>query len=107
MKLFLFCLFFLCILAFSRAHEVCIDLTNSANYVNSYCSEYSGDSCCTPEKDAQIRDYVESLFADLREQGADLMNCPDLLRRAFCAFWYGLPLLATRITSGSASYSAS
>ena len=70
------------LLQLAAAHELCIDSLDPSNVQMTFCPEYSGHSCCSPERDAQIAAQYNAITPQPPEE------CLVFLRHMFCAEWY-------------------
>ena len=81
----LYCLSCLGVLYTVTGHPQCLDFGPPFEVSNpglSFCSEYSNFTCCSREKDAQIRNSYTSLSADVEGNGQ--LRCRERLRRLLC-----------------------
>lgn len=70
------------LLHLAAAHELCSNSLDPQDVTLSFCPEYSGHSCCSAERDAQIAAEYNAIVP---QAPAD---CDQYLRRMFCAEWY-------------------
>lgn len=91
--------------AFVFCHEVCIDSSYPGNvslciiplhksvlleltlyllkYVNSWCTDYSGHSCCNATVDAQIQQRYNGFAIPAADT-----KCQTMMHKIFCGQWY-------------------
>ena len=68
-------------ICFSAAHELCMNSLDPDNVQNGFCSEYSGHTCCSAERDAAIKAQYDAITPKPPEE------CLKFLRVMFCAEW--------------------
>eukprot|EP01117_Protostelium_nocturnum_P004767 TRINITY_DN1728_c0_g1_i1.p1 TRINITY_DN1728_c0_g1~~TRINITY_DN1728_c0_g1_i1.p1 ORF type:complete len:659 (-),score=194.62 TRINITY_DN1728_c0_g1_i1:41-2017(-) len=71
-------LLLLSIITLSYAHEACFDLTGPVQETNSYCTDYSGHSCCSTADDSALQAMIEGL-------GITDQTCLNYIKQTSCA----------------------
>lgn len=79
------------LLHLAAAHELCSSSLDPQDVTLSFCPEYSGHSCCSVERDAQIAAEYNAIVPQAPS------DCDQFLRRMFCAEWY--PTTSARVSN--------
>lgn len=90
--------FLLVVSCVADAHELCADSLDPADVTMSFCSDYSGRSCCSKDRDYQLAAQYEAIkFLSSTSN----TNCSSFLRTLFCgecdpysAHFYGVEINA-------------